>query len=179
MGSADPIFSGSNDGNSENAIGVISEANVNLYFTVPFEWNTSAVSNYMAAWLRETQPSDASPVGIMSCARFCTMLPAIVDQEVARMLKLLVYVASILHTGDRDPYSVLSTDDLLKLASHDGAEVTNFLHSSLKPNGLAQRSLEDLNALFLIVLGAIVAVTYLPTEKVSHHTRLCPSFGIA
>lgn len=94
------------------------------------------------------------------------LLSNLVDSNLTRALRVLVETASILHNwGDNATYSHYSSSDLWSIRSFAGSQVLRALEANLTNTILARASSKVLKALFLVLLGTIIAVGY--TDSVS------------
>jgi len=136
--------------------------NVCLDFQIPFELNIDMASKHIGQWLtNDFNSSDFSVVGIFSSVEFTALLCRYVDPTLSRNLRLLVYLTTYLFVVD-DPLP--STDvmraNMITLRDHVGNSVLGMVESLLKPAHLEASNSEKLQAVFLLILGTIVAVRY-------------------
>ena len=122
-----------------------------------------ALASDFASWISDpqTQSTDTSRVGIMSTFTFQSIVSSAASEYLSQMLRLLVETSSILHNHHGEAsYCGVPVEDLWKLRSFAGVEVLRQLETALTNKHLVKSSLQELQALFLILVGAILAVGY-------------------
>ncbi|KAL8836463.1 MAG: hypothetical protein Q9170_002896 [Blastenia crenularia] len=80
-------------------------------------------------------------------------------------LPLLVKTSSLLYNRQASPHPRYTYEDLSSARSIFGIESLKHLETALKPTSLSENSKQQLEVLFMVVLGAIIAVTYTSTAN--------------
>jgi len=98
---------------------------------------------------------------VMSTRRFEYLLSSFVGFGVSHWFRILVKTPSILHNSESGGFPATDSEWHLWIAfSFSGSKFLQHLESSLSMISLAKAPLENLKALFLVLLGTIVAVRY-------------------
>jgi hypothetical protein len=150
---------------------------VHLDFAVPFEMNVDAACKHLGHWLiNSSGRSDFSIVGLFSSFRFIGMLQQNLGAQLGNNLRLLVYLTTFLFTGeDRSLFCETKKKVASMIRDWVGNAVLEMMDSKLKPAGIdsSRQKYETRQALFLLILGAIIAVRYTPlTPKSRELLRL-------
>lgn len=148
------------------------------------QWDLGSIALDCADWVLDERmkPGSKSRVWLFSSSEAEYLLSTIVGGELSRAFRILVEISSIIHNwGIFTSYSQYSSSDLWKIRSFAGSQVVQGLEQSLKFNRLAKASVDVLKALFLVLLGTIIAVGYSTSvsysDEVSHFPRPnCPSY---
>ena len=153
---------------------------VQLAFESEVVWNLDAMVSEFAGWMSQKHalPASTSRVGILSSAKFTSLVRHIANQDLTRTFKLLIESSSVLYNYDgqldiqwKDYYK----DDLESVRSFAGTSVLRELERILSNSALAETSLNDLKALFLILFGTIIAVGY--SRPVGHNPEVSTLSG--
>ena len=159
----------------QDATRKLMDDDVHLDFSIPFEWNIDDASKGIALWLTDdSQPPAFSIVGLLSSARFHEMLSQAVDPRLSGHFRVLIHLASLLHTtGMVAGYRNYSVDETRSVRDYAGTQVLFALDSLLKPLRLeaSDKKLEKMKTIFLILLGTVVAAKYTPVEVSSTHPK--------
>lgn len=123
------------------------------------------------------KPGSNSRVWIFSSLKAESLLSAFVGGNLSKAFRVLVETSSILHIWGMDTsYSHYSSTDLWSIRSFAGSQVLHDLERALNLQRLANASADVLKALFLVLLGTIIAVGYSTSvsasEGVNHSIRL-------
>ncbi len=118
-----------------------------------------------AGWMSDKHalPASTSRVGILSSAKFVQLVRTIADEDLTRTFRLLVESSSVLYNHDGQPdvcWKDYYMDDLESIRSFAGTSVLRHLERVLSNIALAETSLKEMKALFLILFGTIIAVGY-------------------
>src|SRR5947207_7445019 len=93
----------------------IIETDVDLGFVIPFDWQIESMYNYFATWLvTESESPTASVVGVVSSAKFCSIISQFVDLSLAKTFNLLIYSASVLYNRQKSIEEQYSAEILTK-----------------------------------------------------------------
>ena len=128
-----------------------------------------------AGWMSQGHalPASTSSVGILSFAKFTQLVRTIADEELTRVFRLLVESSSVIynHDGQRDIcWKDYDKDNLENIRSFAGTSVLRHLERVLSNIALAETSLKEMKALFLILFGTIIAVGY--SQSVGHNEEV-------
>lgn len=145
---------------------------VQLAFESEVLWDLDAIVFEFACWMSHEHalPASTSRVGILSSAKFSQLVRTIADEDLTRAFRLLVESSSVLynHDGHLDIYwKDYYKDDLEHIRSFAGTSVLRHLERVLSNIALAEASLKEMKALFLILFGTIIAVGY--SQSVGHN----------
>ncbi len=139
-------------------------------------WDLDAVSSDCAKWICEehVEPVSNSRVWMLSSLKAEDLLSNFVDPDLSKALRILVETSSILHNWGGDAtFSHYSSSDLWSIRSFAGSQALRNLGAVLTNNRLATSSKDVLKAVFLILLGTIIAVGY--TSSVSQEVEVSSS----
>lgn len=113
------------------------------------------------------KPGSNSRVWMLSSLKAECLLSTFLDGNLCKALRVLVETSSILHNWGMDTsYSRYSSTDLWSIRSFAGSQVLRGLERALNLQRLANASADVLKALFLVLLGTVIAVGY--STSVSH-----------
>ena len=148
---------------------------VTLAFEAEVLWDLDAMVSEFADWMSHEHalPPSTSRVGILSSAKFTQLVRTIADERLARAFRLLVESSSVLynHDGQLDIcWKDCNKDDLENIRSFAGTSVLRHLERVLSNMALAETSLKEMKALFLILFGTIIAVGY--SHPVGHNEEV-------
>lgn len=123
------------------------------------------------------KPGSHSRVWILSSLKAENLLSTFVDGNLSKALRVLVETSSILHNWGMDTsYSQYSSSDLWRIRSFAGSQVLHGLERAMNLQRLANASADVLSALFLVLLGTVIAVGY--STSVSHSDEVNQSFRL-
>lgn len=132
-------------------------------FKPGFLWDLGAVSSDCAKWICEehVSPASTSRVCMLSSLKAADLLSKFVDPGLSKALRVVVETSSILHNwGDDATFSRYSSSDLWSIRSFAGSQALRNLEAVLMNNRLAKSSKDVLKAVFLVLLGTVIAVGY-------------------
>lgn len=138
-------------------------------FDSEVKWDLESIVFNCADWIlhERVNPEMNSRVWIFSSLKAELLLSAFVHNNLSKALRVLVKTSSILHNwGMHAECSHYSSSDLWRIRSFAGSQVLRGLKTALKNTSLAKASIDVLKALFLVLLGTIIAVGY--STLVSH-----------
>lgn len=142
--------------------------NVQLAFRTLVHWDIDSMSNDFVEWMTNDQlpPASTSRVGILTSFKFQRMVSGLLDETLSKNFRLLLETSSILYShGTQVSNSGHSAINFCSSRSMAGREVLQTLESALSKSFLAQCSRKSLQALFLVLLGTIIAVGYSNRES--------------
>lgn len=142
------------------------------------QWDLGSIALDCADWVLDERlkPGSKSRVWLFSSFEAEYLLSTIVGGDLSRAFRVLVEISSIIHNwGIIASYSQYSSSDLWRIRSFAGSQVVQSLEQALKLNRLAKASADVLKALFLVLLGTIIAVGHSTSihhsDEVSHSPR--------
>ena len=146
-----------------------------LAFEAEVLWDLDAMVSEFAGWMSHDHglPASTSRVGILSSAKFTRLVRTIADERLTRVFRLLVESSSVLYNHDGQLHICwkdYSKDDLESIRSFAGTSVLRHLERVLSNIALAETSLKEMKALFLILFGTIIAVGY--SQPVGHNQEV-------
>ena len=142
-----------------------------LAFEAEVLWDLDAMVSEFAGWMshKHVLPASTSRVGILSSPKFTQLVRTIADERLTRAFRLLVESSSVLYNHDGQLnicWKNYVKDDLENIRSFAGTSVLRHLERVLSNIALAETSLKEMKALFLILFGTIIAVGY--SQPVGH-----------
>ena len=138
------------------------EEKIELHFIEVVQWDLDALSTDFARWMTDdnTQPAATSRVGILSSGKCRELLHGYLGDDLSRNFILLVKASSVLYNTKESLHPWLTRKDLESVRALVGTQLLRCLEAALKTTALARASKERLAALFLVLFGAIVSITY-------------------
>ena len=133
-----------------------------LRFKEVVHWDVDALCTDFATWMTAdtTQPVATSRVGVLSSMQCQKLLFGYLNDDLCKYLPLLVRTSSLLYNRQDSPHPCYTYEQLSSARSLLGNELLINLETALKPIALSKKSKQQLEALFLIVFGTIIAVVY-------------------
>ncbi|KAI9778066.1 MAG: hypothetical protein M1839_008370, partial [Geoglossum umbratile] len=143
---------------------------LNMGIAIPFEWEIESMSAYIARWfITDLEPLGVSVVGIMSSAKFCSVLSQFANPSLTNAFRRLICATSIL-TIEEQPFGYQSIEEgSIKLIAREGTLVLRSLEAMLEPKALSQASQRKLGTIFIILVGTLIAIGYV-SAKMVHFT---------
>jgi hypothetical protein len=112
-------------------------------------------------WLNSPQISTRSKVGTLSSPNFVELIEPHVGFENMLNFQRMLYAESLAYIQPTtEEQHHLSIQELQQIGAITGHNFLKFLDEKLRPQSLQQCSKEDLHALFLLIVGTILAVGY-------------------
>jgi hypothetical protein len=134
---------------------------VQLNFAAQIIWEISAFTEQSARWIGDPEMTDISQVGAMSSPQFQELIKPFLGDKISRDFQCMVYAISLAHNQQNSIHGHQYTfAELQKIGSLAGESCLRFLEKKLTPQSLANLSRNELQALFLMVVGTILAVGY-------------------
>lgn len=144
----------------EQAKGIAS-APISLKFASHVVWDLRALTEDTVEWLNDSMISDTSKVGTFSSPRFLDLIAPWVDEATRRDFQQMIYATTLAYTQTSAPDKHhLNPLELRRIGAVAGHKLLKVLDEKLKPQSLKGCSEDDLQALFLLVVGTILAVGY-------------------
>lgn len=152
---------------SENRDSILSKKH--LIVSTPFElafadrmqWDIDPFTENCAKWINDPEVTDTSQVGAMSSIQFQDLIKPFVGDTISKEFRCMVYAISSARTqqgtAKKHQYTVLELQTLGSLA---GEQLLHFLEKQLTPQSLANRSKNEQQVLFLMIIGTILAIGY-------------------
>ena len=141
---------------------MLMEEHTELDFNEAVHWDINALSTDFAAWMAvdNVHPAATSRVGILSSVECQGLLHRYLDEELCIQLRLLIKASSLLYNRKNCLHPHYDRERLALIRSTVGSQFLTNLETALKSTALAKASKEKLMGLFLVLLGAIIAITY-------------------
>ncbi|KAN0122932.1 hypothetical protein V8E51_001258 [Hyaloscypha variabilis] len=155
-------------------------ASIELNFPLDFEWNLDSLSQHVSSWLGNPAKSPTSKVGILCSTSFQRLIQAQVGSDLSHAFQQMLLASTTAYNQERDAEtSQFSDEELQQITSVAGEYVLASLERRLTPAELEKNTgrLEYSQALFLILLGTILAVGYMqpvqdqPTSAIASHVN--------
>ena len=142
---------------------------INLDFETLVPWSLGGLTKDFSDWIQQDQEiSEISKTGVLSSPRFQKLLARTIGEELSHSLALLVCITSIIfNKGQHTSYIRFPSKDLRIIRARAAKGVLQHLEKALKPAALekAARSRAQLEALFMLVFGTIIAAGYFQEWK--------------
>ncbi len=134
---------------------------VELAFANDLKWEVGAFIEGYAKWISDPEMMGISQVGAMSSPQFQDMIKPFLGDAVCNCFQGMLYTLSLAHTQQRTTEKHQYTvSELQRIGSLSGEHFLAFLEKSLKPQSLGKLSKNELQVLFLMLIGKILAVQY-------------------
>ncbi|KAF4635574.1 hypothetical protein G7Y89_g2527 [Cudoniella acicularis] len=140
----------------------LSAENITLDFASNVIWDLRALTEDIVSWLNTAmKPDKTSKVGILSSPQFLKLVESSLEQNPRMNFQRMIYAISLAYTQpaapDKHAYGAL---DLYRVGSIAGHEFLKDLDRRLRPEALKRCDENVLQALFLLLVGTILAVGY-------------------
>jgi hypothetical protein len=124
-------------------------------------WDLSTIVDDVAAWLNNTKVSPSSKVGILSSPNFMELIKPCVGHDTMLSFQRMLYSQSLayLRLATEDKYRI-NVLELRQIGAITGQGFLKFLDSKLRPQSLASCAKEEIQTLYLLVIGTVLAVGY-------------------
>jgi hypothetical protein len=134
---------------------------ITLNFASQITWDLRALVDDVVDWLNSPQISTTSKVGTLSSPNFMELIEPHIGFENMLIFQRMLYAESLayIQPTTKDQHH-LSIQELQQIGAVAGHSFLKFLDEKLRPQSLKNCSKEDLHALFLLVVGTILAVGY-------------------
>jgi hypothetical protein len=134
---------------------------ITLSFRSQITWTLPALVLELVEWLNNPQLSTTSKVGLLSSPSFLDLVEPYVGAEISISFQRMLYAESLAYTQPTsDEKHHLSVPELQQIGAIAGHNVLNFLYLKLNSDSLRSSSKHDLEAVFLLLVGTILAVGY-------------------
>ncbi|RFU34233.1 hypothetical protein B7463_g2186, partial [Scytalidium lignicola] len=134
---------------------------VTLSFASDIKWSLSALVVDMVDWVNSPHTSTTSKVGTLSSPEFLETLKPYFEKDTLISFQHMLHAQSLAYTQSTSQgthfFSILELQQIGGMAGHNFLKV---LDRSLRCQSLASYSKEHLHALFLLIVGTILAVGY-------------------
>jgi hypothetical protein len=140
---------------------------ISYSFALEVTWDLSALVSDIVEWLNDATTSKTSKVGTLSSPQFLDLVKTI-NKNMMTNFHRMIYAESLayMQADIQDKY-LLSAFELHQIGAIAGHKFLNFLGERLEPQALESCSHKDLQVLFLLTVGIILAVGY--TRPISSH----------
>jgi hypothetical protein len=164
---------------------LLASTKITLEFDSQITWSLESLTKEMIAWLNDPSSSSTSKVGSMSSPQFQALVQPSFGDEASIKFQRMMTAISLAHTQQNLPHARLDDHSSESTTLHERSEQGNnpiimelqrigavaghqflmFLDKKLTPQSLATLSKEDLQALFLMIMGTILAIGYAQPVK--------------
>ncbi|KAH8595430.1 hypothetical protein B0O99DRAFT_594602 [Bisporella sp. PMI_857] len=149
----------------------LSLSRIALEFTSEVTWDLGSIANDIVDWLNDPMASKTSKVGTLSSPRFLELVRSSIQENTIVDFQRMIYAISLAYTQPTSSDKhFLTVSELYQVGSMAGHSFLRNLDKKLRPQSLKNCSCDDLRALFLLVVGTILAVGYV--EEVANDTPL-------
>ena len=141
---------------------MLAQERTELLFKEVVHWDVSALCTDFATWMTadNAHPAATSRVGVLSSMQCQRLLCRYLDDDLCIYLPLLVRTSSLLYNRQDSPHPCYTNEHLSSARSLLGNELLKNLETALKPTSLSKNSKQQLEVLFMVVFGTIIAVVY-------------------
>lgn len=133
------------------------------FFEDAMQWDVHTLCSELILWMsdNDAQPGSTSLVGILSSIAFELLIFPFVGRDLSMHLRLLVELTATLYSsGGQASYAGRQPSTLWSIHAYFGSKVVQSLDVALSTASLERSSLEQLKALFLVLLATIIAIGY-------------------
>ncbi|KAE9365634.1 hypothetical protein N431DRAFT_286554, partial [Stipitochalara longipes BDJ] len=126
-------------------------------------WEIGAFTEECARWISGPDLTNISLVGAMSSFRFQALIKSSLGEAVSNNFQSMINAISLVHTQRRMRKKYMRPRILLalrKIGSLAGERVLCFLEKSLTAQSLGSLSRNEIQVLFLMIVGTILAIGY-------------------
>jgi hypothetical protein len=136
-------------------------AGISLQFASQVKWNLEALVDDIVTWLNAPNLSQTSKVGTLSSPQFIEIIQPTMKDDTYMFFQRMLYTESLAYTQSTSPHKhFLSINELHQIGAVAGHTWLKTLDEKLKPQCLSTYSKGQLYALFLLLIGTILAVGY-------------------
>lgn len=132
-----------------------------MSFSSQISWDLEALVKEVTYWLSGLNDTNTSKVGTLSSPRFLNLIRKSIGHRGSLNFQRMLYAESLAYI---QPVSsnkhFLTVLELQQIGAICGQEVLSILDSRLRPQALAKSSKPDLEVLFLVIVGTILAASY-------------------
>ena len=139
------------------------------------EWTVHTLCSELALWMFDDDaiPGPTSLVGLLSSSAFERLILETKCGAISTPLRLFLELSSVLYCSNgQSSYAGCSPCELWEFQASMGSKVLRSLDAALGAPTLMASSLDDLKALFLVVLATIIAVGYSKSWRYSGDVSL-------
>ena len=141
----------------------LASAPLSLEYAAQIKWDLPSLCCDMVDWLNNPQLSTISKVGTLSAPQFLDLVTPHLEKNVISDFQRMLYTESLSYIEPVAPekrHLRLKVNELQQIGALSGHNCLGYLDRRLKPQSLALCSLDDLRALFLLLVGTSLAVGY-------------------
>lgn len=136
-------------------------ARISLKFASQVTWTLGAIVDDIVKWLNAPTLFQTSKVGTLSLPQFLDLVRSAMKDDNYMYFQCMIYAQSLAYTQSTSPHwHFLSVAELHQIGAFAGHTWLKKLDEKLKPQYLSTCSKEQLHALFLLLIGTILAVGY-------------------
>jgi hypothetical protein len=140
---------------------VLRSTPVRLGFEDHVTWEIGPFTEECARWISDPDLSNISQVGTMSSPQFQALIKASVGEAASNDFQSMVHAISLAHTLTTTAFKHMYTAlELQRIGSLAGERLLSFLEKSLTAQSLGTLSKYELQVLFLMIVGTILAIGY-------------------
>jgi hypothetical protein len=140
---------------------VLEVAGISLKFASQVTWTLEALVDDIVNWLNAPNLSQTSKVGTLSSPQFLDLIKPTMKDDTYMYFQRMVFTESLAYTQATSQHRhFLSITELHQIGAIAGHTWLKTLDEKVKPQYLSTCSKEELHALFLLLIGTILAVGY-------------------
>jgi hypothetical protein len=139
----------------------LASAEIILDFSSQVTWDLEILVNDVVDWLNDLSISYTSKVGTLSSHQFLELTKPSVGENISIDFQQMIYAVSLAYTqSTASGKHFFSISELLQIGSLAGHKFLRSLDKKLEAQSLNNCSRADLQALFLLATGTILAIGY-------------------
>ena len=136
-------------------------AEISLKFASQVTWTLEALVDDIVNWLNTPNLSQTSKVVTLSSPQFLDLIKPTMKDDTYMYFQQMVYTESLAYTQSTSQHRhFLSITELHQIGAIAGHTWLKTLNEKVKPQYLSTCSKEELHAIFLLLIGTILAVGY-------------------
>lgn len=140
---------------------LLAETEITLSFASEVTWCLDTLVDDIVHWLSTSETSTTSKIGIFSSPQFHALIGTFLNEKTIARFQNMVYAKSLAYTqfttGEENHQEIQELGQIGAVSGHDFLE---FLDGCLIPDAFKSFSKTDLQSLFLLLVGTILAVGY-------------------
>jgi hypothetical protein len=139
----------------------LAPSKITLDFASQITWDLEVLVNDVIDWFNDSSLSNISKVGTLSSPQFLELIKPSMNENISTDFQRMIYAISLAYTQSTTSGKYpLGISELLQVGSLAGHQFLKILDKKLEGQFLNDCSHDDLQTLFLLVTGTILAISY-------------------
>ena len=140
---------------------VVMDTQITLSFASDVVWDLGSLSSGIVDWLKGSQELETSKVGTLSSPNFAELIRAFVGPRFSSDFRQMMYATSLANNQrNYQWHDEIGFQELQHIGALAGNNILAELDRGLCPQKLTRYSKHELESLFLVIFGTILAVGY-------------------